>query len=37
MNAGDTGFMLTCAALVFFMTPGLGVFLWRFSKKKKCS
>ena len=25
MNAGDTGFMLICAALVFFMTPGSGV------------
>lgn len=24
MNAGDTGFMLICSALVFFMTPGLA-------------
>ena len=24
MSAGDTGFMLICAALVFFMTPGLA-------------
>ena len=26
MNSGDTGFMLICAALVFFMTPGLAFF-----------
>ena len=26
MNAGDTGFMLICSALVFFMTPGLAFF-----------
>ena len=25
MNAGDTGFMLICTALVFFMTPGLAL------------
>ena len=26
MNAGDTGFMMICAAMVFFMTPGLAFF-----------
>jgi len=26
MNTGDTGFMLICTALVFFMTPGLAFF-----------
>ena len=36
MNAGDTGFMLTCAALVF-LWPGLWHFSMEVSKKKKCS
>lgn len=26
INAGDTGFILLCGALVMFMTPGLGLF-----------
>ena len=26
MNSGDTGFILICSALVFFMTPGLAFF-----------
>ena len=26
MNSGDTAFMIICAALVFFMTPGLAFF-----------
>ena len=26
MNTGDTGFMIICAAFVFFMTPGLAFF-----------
>lgn len=27
MNTGDTAFMMICAALVFFMTPGLAFFM----------
>ena len=34
MNAGDTGFMLTCAALVFFMTPGLAFFYGGLVRRK---
>ena len=26
VNSGDTGFVLICAAFVFFMTPGLALF-----------
>ena len=26
INTGDTGFMMICAALVLFMTPGLAFF-----------
>ena len=26
MNTGDTALMMICAALVFFMTPGLAFF-----------
>ena len=26
MNAGDTAFILLCAAFVFIMTPGLAFF-----------
>ena len=26
INSGDTAFMLLCAALVLFMTPGLAFF-----------
>ncbi len=29
MNAGDTGFIMICAAFVFLMTPGLAFFLRR--------
>lgn len=36
MNAGDTGFMLICSALVFFMTPGLAFFYGRTGAKKEC-
>ena len=34
MNAGYTGFMLTCAALVFFMTPGLAFFYGGLVRRK---
>lgn len=34
MNAGDTDFMLTCAALVFFMTPGLAFFYGGLVRRK---
>ncbi len=34
MNAGDTGFMLVCAALVFFMTPGLAFFYGGLVRRK---
>lgn len=34
MNAGDVGFMLICAALVFFMTPGLACFYGGLVRKK---
>lgn len=34
MNAGDTGFMLTCVALVFFMTPGLAFFYGGLVRRK---
>lgn len=34
MNAGDTGFMLTCADLVFFMTPGLAFFYGGLVRRK---
>ena len=34
MNAGDTGFRLTCAALVFFMTPGLAFFYGGLVRRK---
>ena len=36
MNAGDTGFMLICTALVFFMTPGLAFFYGGLVRRKKC-
>ena len=26
ISSGDTGFVLLCAAFVFFMTPGLALF-----------
>ena len=34
MNAGDTGFILLCAALVFFMTPGLAFFYGGLVRRK---
>ena len=34
MNAGDTGFMLICTALVFFMTPGLAFFYGGLVRRK---
>ena len=34
MNAGDTGFMLICSALVFFMTPGLAFFYGGLVRRK---
>lgn len=34
MNAGDISFMLICAALVFFMTPGLACFYGGLVRKK---
>ena len=34
MNSGDTGFMLICAALVFFMTPGLAFFYGGLVRRK---
>lgn len=34
MNTGDTGFMIICAALVFFMTPGLAFFYGGLVRRK---
>ena len=34
MNSGDTGFMLICAALVFFITPGLAFFYGGLVRRK---
>lgn len=34
MNTGDTGFMLICSALVFFMTPGLAFFYGGLVRRK---
>lgn len=34
MNAGNIGFMLICAAFVFFMTPGLACFYGGLVRKK---
>ena len=34
MNSGDTGFMLICAGLVFFMTPGLAFFYGGLVRRK---
>ncbi|MDR1952602.1 MAG: ammonium transporter [Elusimicrobiota bacterium] len=34
MNAGDTGFMLICTALVFIMTPGLALFYAGLGRRK---
>ena len=34
MNAGDTSFMIICAALVFFMTPGLAFFYGGLVRRK---
>lgn len=36
MNAGDTGFMMICAAMVFFMTPGLAFFYGGLVRQEKC-
>jgi len=34
MNTGDTGFMIICAAFVFFMTPGLVFFYGGLVRRK---
>ena len=34
MNSGDTGFIMICAALVFFMTPGLAFFYGGLVRRK---
>src|SRR3989337_2365474 len=34
LNSGDTAWMLTAAALVMFMTPGLGFFYAGFTRSK---
>ena len=34
MNSGDTAFILVCAALVFFMTPGLAFFYGGLVRRK---
>ena len=34
MNTGDNGFVLLCAALVFFMTPGLAFFYGGLVRRK---
>lgn len=34
MNTGDTAFILICAALVFFMTPGLAFFYGGLARRK---
>ena len=35
MNAGDTAFILLCAAFVFIMTPGLAFFYGGMVRRKK--
>ena len=35
LDTGDTAWVLISAALVFLMTPGPGVFLWRYGQKQK--
>lgn len=34
MNSGDTAFIILCAALVFFMTPGLAFFYGGLGRRK---
>lgn len=34
MNAADTGFIIICAALVLFMTPGLAFFYGGLGRRK---
>ena len=34
ISAGDTGFVLLCAAFVFFMTPGLALFYGGLVRRK---
>ena len=34
LNTGDTAFMILCAALVFFMTPGLAFFYGGMVRRK---
>jgi Amt family ammonium transporter len=34
VNAGDTGFILVCAALVMLMTPGLALFYGGMVRRK---
>lgn len=34
MNTGDTGFLILCAAFVFFMTPGLAFFYGGLVRRK---
>ena len=34
MNAGDTAFILLCAAFVFIMTPGLAFFYGGMVRRK---
>ena len=34
MNTGDTAFVVICAALVFFMTPGLALFYGGMVRRK---
>ena len=34
VNSGDTGFVLICAAFVFFMTPGLALFYGGLGRRK---
>ena len=35
-DTGDTAWMIVATALVLIMTPGLGFFLWRDGRQKKC-
>ena len=34
IDSGNTGFVLICAALVFFMTPGLALFYGGLVRRK---
>ena len=37
MDTGDTGFIMMCTALVFIMTHGFGILLWRYGAQEERS